>query len=89
LSVTGKEGVGKGRWKFAMVFLGAGNALVGSWHWSLGIVKNEHFLITLMNKLTFKGLTKLHKYFTTTEAFHHVHWRFGQGPMARLKSLTK
>ncbi len=28
-------GVGKGRWMFAMVFLGAGNAcLVESWHWS-------------------------------------------------------
>ncbi len=36
LSAIGKGGVGKGRWKFAMVFLGAANVLVESWHWSYG-----------------------------------------------------
>ncbi len=80
-----RVGIGRiGSWQCS----GRGNGLVGSWHWSLGIGKNEH-LITFMNKLTLKGVAKLHKYFTTTETFHRVHWRFEQGPMARLKSLTK
>ncbi len=52
--------------ELAIVLLGVG---IGRWE----LEKNEHFLITLMNKLTFKGLTKPHKYFTTTVPFHRVH----------------